>query len=271
MFKCLFLLFFPLSLFAQFKVEGRITDKTSLAPVPYVNIGIQEKGIGTVSGDDGTYEIHLTPELRGRFLTFSRLGYEDYFIEITDQLLLSGLHDVGLESVSIQLNNVHVKTGNVVVIGFKPTNDKAKGFFSPSGLGGEAGALIPNKDSVFLTHFNMNILSVTFDSLRFRLNFYSVKKGKPFNKLNKQDIVFVIKKNDSGIHSIPLMDHDLVMNSDFISTLELLQVYGNSNDRSFFYSASLLPNASAYRRKVSQDKWERFKKVTTCFWFYAVK
>ncbi len=78
-----FLLFFLLVSITVFSQEnliltGKILDKKTKQPVPFVHIGIPEKGIGTTSAFDGSFEFKLPAAFENSLLTVSCMGYDTY-------------------------------------------------------------------------------------------------------------------------------------------------------------------------------------------------
>ena len=71
---------FTTTLFAQsdITISGYILDKETNLPLPYVNIGFVEKAVGTVSDENGKFQ--LTFNVRkvsfDAILQISSLGYE---------------------------------------------------------------------------------------------------------------------------------------------------------------------------------------------------
>src|SRR5688572_6268440 len=57
-------------------VEGKVVEHSTKSPIGYVNIGILNSPIGTISNEDGTFSIRIPPAHGGDSLTFSMLGYE---------------------------------------------------------------------------------------------------------------------------------------------------------------------------------------------------
>lgn len=75
-------LFFLLSVtcFSQenLVLTGKILDKKTKQPVPFVHIGIPDKGIGTTSGFDGSFELKLPKSFENSQLMVSCMGYDTY-------------------------------------------------------------------------------------------------------------------------------------------------------------------------------------------------
>ena len=67
-----------------FTVKGKVTDDKGI-PLPYANIGLYEKNVGTLSDPDGTFEITLPASSTNDSLIFSTVGYE------TKKIAVSGL------------------------------------------------------------------------------------------------------------------------------------------------------------------------------------
>ena len=53
-----FLLFIPV-LNAQYILQGRIIDALTKEPLPFVNVGVLKKEIGTVSNEDGFFFLEV--------------------------------------------------------------------------------------------------------------------------------------------------------------------------------------------------------------------
>jgi hypothetical protein len=246
-----------------------VVDKVSQQPIEYANIGIFEKGVGTVCNTMGIFTLTIPAGLEHQSLLISHLGYTNQVIRIN-----GGFNDlkIELEPVSLELKEVTIHAGEKTEIGYRPTDDAAKGFFTAKGLGLEGGTFIKNKDTILLTTFNFNILQIPFDSLRFRLNFYSIKKNKPAEKINLQDIVFTLLKKDLGIFSLALSPYKIQVSGDFICTFELVELFGQSAENAqFLFSA--IPDKEGYipRKEISHGKWSTVKNYSLCFWFTGKK
>jgi hypothetical protein len=68
-------LFFPILAQTSYKISGRITDASTGEGIPFVNIAIKGKTVGTTSDENGKYS--LTSTQTGDSLLFSSLGYQN--------------------------------------------------------------------------------------------------------------------------------------------------------------------------------------------------
>lgn len=258
--------------FGQVKVKGTITDKNTLQPVEYANIGIFEKGVGTVSNTDGNFEFIIPVEFKDNPITVKHLGYKDVIVNITEVNSDPSSLKIELEPSVSELKEVIISATRETNIGYKPNGEQVKGFFKAAGLGLEGGTLIKNNGQILLTQFNLNILKIPFDSLKFRVNFYAVKNNKPYETINKKDIVFTVLKSDTGAFSLPLQNEKIQVTDNFICAIELIELFGNNAENAeFLFSA--IPNKEGviYKKTISMGKWERIKNYSLCFWFNGKK
>jgi hypothetical protein len=258
--------------FAQIKLSGTIINNATLQPIEYANIGLLEKGVGTVCNSLGKFNLVVPSDLLNNLLVISSLGYETATLKISD--LKNNLTELKIElkPSAILLQEITVMASQQVSLGYKPNGNQVTGFFKATGLGLEGGTLIQNTGQVKLTQFNLNILKIPFDSLKFRVNIYSVKKDKPKTKLNTKDIVFTISKADTGLYSLPLVNQNIRVIDNFICTIELIELYGQpAENAEFLFSAIPNKDGIIYKKTISFGSWERIKKYSLCFWLTGDK
>lgn len=267
------ILFLPSIVSAQIiNIKGVVKNTDTKETIPYVNIGIFEKAIGTVSNENGHFEILIDAEYSGDKLSFSHINFKE------NQIIINY---VIADSLTVYLKPTHYKLPEVMVYGRKQyiigeigksdDGNSAKGFFKPKGLGGEAATLIYNSGACKVNTFNMNVLENSFKELTFRLNFYNIKSKKPYKKIAPETI-FKILGNQNGTLSINLENENIKINGNFIASIELINMEKSENDNSeFFFSAYQENKAITYRRLIGMDKWERIQKVGLCFWMEIEK
>src|SRR5688500_4884102 len=69
---------------SQTQISGKVIDTENRKPLSYVNIGIKEKNIGTVSKEDGFFKIEVPLEYQSDSLTFSIVGYHELSLAIEE-------------------------------------------------------------------------------------------------------------------------------------------------------------------------------------------
>ena len=263
---------FRLFVFGQIKFSGTIIDNVTRLPIEYANIGLLEKEVGTVCNSLGKFELLVPDDLVNNLVVISHLGYETTTLKISELKSKSSELKIELKPAAIILQEIAILASRQVSLGYKPNGNKVTGFFKAAGLGLEGGTLIQNNGQVSLTQFNLNILKIPFDSLKFRLNFYSVKKGNPSNKINLKDIIFTISKADTGLYSLPLANENIQVTDNFICTIELIELFGQSAENAeFLFSAIPNKDGFIYKKTISLGSWVRIKKYSLCFWLTGNK
>jgi len=103
------LCFLSFSFLAQNEIEGIVQDSETKTPIPYVNIGIVRKNIGTVSDGEGKFNLRYPSALANDTIKLSSLGYETKSISVKDFLSkLEISSTIELKPEIIALNEVVV-------------------------------------------------------------------------------------------------------------------------------------------------------------------
>src|ERR1700743_570917 len=75
------------SISAQTTISGKVIDADNKEMLPYVNIGIKHKNIGTVSTKNGSYSILIPAQDEDDTLTFSMVGYNEFNLPLRNIIL----------------------------------------------------------------------------------------------------------------------------------------------------------------------------------------
>ena len=274
--KILFLFFgfITSTAFAQYEIviEAYVVDDVTKSPIPYVNIGFLQKGIGTVSNETGYFILKYDEQSvwEKEILKFSVLGYETLSVEANKLFdLLSNTDKIALTPKAISLDET--------VITAIATEDKQIGTLNYSNgtigywkdkiaLGGEIGTRLRiNKKKSKIKELKIRVLENLSDSLRIRINIYDYDKREPKNNIVNTNIFHTISIK-KGIETINLKPYNIVVNNDVIVSIEVVEVF---DDVIGFVVAGLkktgVSTASTYTRYISQDKWKRTDGVAMNF------
>lgn len=93
-------------------IKGEIKDATTGEMLPYVNISIENKNIGTISNADGVFILSIPKEHASDSVIFSYIGYKKKYFLAKD-LIENSFNTIELSSDAIIL-------GEVTVIGLSP-------------------------------------------------------------------------------------------------------------------------------------------------------
>lgn len=258
-----FILFSYLSSYAGLAQtgSGSIQNARTKEAIPYVNIGIVSKGIGTVSGIDGQFSIPLHDSIDDQTLKFSCIGYKSLVIRVKDfkKAHLNKTATLFLEENVFTLGQVVVKPKifKTKVLGNSNHSRSVIAGFMSNDLGSELGTIMKIKRSpTFIEDVNFNIGRNLLDSVKFRVNIYSMKDGQPDSILLKEPI-YITTKLEHGKLSIDMKKYNLWVNTDFFVSLEWIEDYGQNK---LYFSAGLMDSNSMYR-KTSQDRWHKASPV----------
>lgn len=181
----LILLFLPVCVFAQIKIEGRVIDAVTKQPIPYVNLESFRYKTGTQSNQDGEFVFELPQGKISDTLKISSIGYQDKYltnVQSANEILLE------LKPATIALEEVIIRKGKSVLkeVGvlektgsnFNPFNERLR----RSGV--QTAVLMKNEEKgkgiVKSVHFFIGRHKY---NAPFRVRLYDNEKGLPGNDL----------------------------------------------------------------------------------------
>lgn len=235
----LLLIFLTISsaFFAQQKITGTIFDKSTKQPIPFVSIGIIGKSAGTLSNEQGFFDITFLENQKKDSLKISAIGYKPLVFLVSD-FIKEVNKSIGLEALPTQLAEVIIrsKKAKYKILGTtKYTKNNCTGFADIEGnwKGSEAAILIKNKKNCQIENFSFFVIQNKYnDSLSFRLNLYSrisPPAGSPswFGEdwvgptILKKAIIFKVGVKQ-GEFTLPLAAYNIQTSDDFFVSLECL-------------------------------------------------
>jgi len=267
------LLFISLVTYSQNKlISGNILNFESNKPLPYVNIGITDKPVGTVSDKNGFFKLLLNNHVTLKdTIVFSHVGFK------TEKFLVSDLNKLE-EPISLLPQNMEL---DEVVLNSKNIDFKSKKIGRTSkGLGlmhsnfytayeknvddrlsKEKGMKFSVRRNCYIKNLNFNITSNDFKSLKFRVNFYKIKDGLPTDLIVHENIIFEIRDEYLGWYNVDLEKYNIYLNSkieEIAVTIQWLEsVKTNEKSKYFAISTSSSPVHTGYFREKAMDKWNK--------------
>jgi len=244
-------LIFTFNLLLGQNLSGIVINEDNKKPIEYVNIGIINKDIGTVSDLEGKYSISIDSQFQKDTIMFSKIGYFPKKMKVknlkSNTKITLKEKDYLLEKVTIKPNLFEEKTLGVTT----KTKLIAAGF-KDNRLGYECGILMKTKKPTLLKEVNINISQCTYDTIYFRLNIYKEKGRKNFTNILKKPI-YVKRSGDSIKESInvDLQSKNILVDNDFLVTLEHIK---DLDEGGLYFCAGLFNKT--YYRKTSQGEWE---------------
>ena len=253
-------------LHGQTAYKGTVVDAQTEQPIPFVNIGIVGRGIGTVSDINGAFLLEFpSNRISGTDLVrVSSLGYEPIVLSVSrleaqKDSLLFRMKDEPISLKEVVLTNLPIYRVEEE-IGYPGMSGKGIGYWKDSvALGGELASVIRvDKGLRKLNALFFDVLYNPSDSVKLRLNFYEPMPGPkyPGENLNQsgRNILHTLKKGKS-LAVVDLEPYDIWVRDDFIVSMELLQVHGTETV-GLSLPAGSYGSGRSYRRYASQGNWE---------------
>jgi hypothetical protein len=277
--RTLWAIFLGLSLinvYGQKDFKGKLIDAKSKEPLPYVNIGIVDKGVGTVSDEEGIFHLTLNKEVIAEddVILFSSLGYGQKEIPVSEAVFVYNEYpEILLTPSDIELSEVVVTNDQLVPIteyvGYQNNGNSSFGYWRDNiALGGElATKITAKKGPRQLNALEFEVWENPSDSVLVRINIYADDGplGRPKTNLNQsnKNIITTLQKG-RGFVDVDLEPYGIYVEDDFYVSLELLKVYGEA-ELGLVIAASNGDDGS-YRKYASQDKWERLSDINMAYY-----
>ena len=277
------ILFVSLQGFSQVIIKGSVGNLSTKEPLAYVNIGISNKEIGTISDKNGNFVLNINQAIaENELVMFSHIGFESLEISLKK---LSEKNEIWLVPSVNELNEVVLippktwtkkigrtsKGAGMMHISFYSTYEKEINVE----LGREKGMLFDIKNDCRLYNLNFCISGNEFKSIKFRLNIYNLKEGIPNENILDKNIIIEVKDGQTDWFQFDLKPYEIYLAKELNQvaiTLTWLESekLDQKNWRFSFYAA-MLPYFTMVNRDKSMASWSKTDAAismyvnTTCY------
>ena len=255
----------------EYEVTGKIINSKTQEKIEFVNIGISNKGVGTVSNENGLFNLKLNELVNtSDSIIFSHIGYQTKIIKVAkfstkETTILLEPETTILKEVSI----AKTKTPKPKKIG---RSSKGLGLLHSNfytyyekdvddRLSKEIGMQLKIKRNCEIDSLTFNITSNDFKKLKFRVNFYKIENGKPTDIIVHQNIIFEINNKFLGWFSVNLKPYDIFFKDDtgdIAVTIQWVQSEkATSKSKYFSISTAQSPLNVAFYREKAMDTWTK--------------
>ncbi len=240
--------------------NGFVLDEETHLPIPFVNIGIVNRNVGTVSSENGAFEIRLDAKYDTDSLRFSSIGYASHTFLTRDfkHRFSSGDGTISLIPKPITLQDVVItaESKKAFALGHPPRSRFTKVGLYYNRLGHEIGTLFESKNSFpsYLDSVQLNFVNCNYDSIFLRLNVYSVDGDRVENILPQSVFINLTKKEALANPVINLTPYDLLVGKKYLVSIEIVKDLGELGLK--FYATLKVDKLHTLYRGTSQDKWQ---------------
>ena len=257
----LFLFVFLLSftaLNAQHIVQGRIIDAFTKEPLPFVNIGVLKKELGTVSNEEGFFFLEVPDLFAKETLRFSMIGFDERDFQVADlEAILLSNNTLVLAEQTTFLEEVVLtakKKWDTRVSGNSTTSKLLITGFTSNQLGNEIALFVKvKKTPAYIDGIQFSVVENIYPEVRFRVNVYSSDYRFPDENILKENI-FVNLKQSEGLISVDLKEYDILVDDDVFISLEWIDE--DLGSEGLWFSAGVF-GKSIYARSTSQAEWKK--------------
>lgn len=244
------------SSFAQTTLTGIVVDADNREALPFVNIGIKNKNIGTSSLPDGTFSITIPTQNENDTLILSMVGYSGLYIPIKN-IVSSNQRTFQLKMRPIEMKSVVVTASKLVEHKFGIKNNGAIIHFTDVSTNQndifEIAQLIKLDTTISkITSVNLHINESRKDSGTFRINFYSYDGNRPTERIFEKSIVQT-KRIQEGWLKFDLTKYKVYLKGSFVVAIEFIPTKKKNNP--IYYEVKLGGSSKSFVRTSSQGEW----------------
>ncbi len=241
-------------------IKGEVQDNQTSELLSYVHIGVIGKNMGTISKEDGTFEMSIEKGKSTDTLGFSMIGYE------TKKMSLNELNQeyliIKLKPTKYNLSLITIEESRLVRKSLRKKKIGAKRFISTmtggggTGWGGEIGIKIRNGGNLYkVNRLNFRLNEITHDSILFRVNFYKVDGDMPSESILTKEIFLKGYYGEEWVSGF-LEDENIFFDEDIIVSIETIKVW-NSRKKGYtmFFKKRILYSSKVYLKDTSMSDW----------------
>ncbi len=240
---------------------GVIQDKQDRSTLSYVNIGLLNSDLGTVSDKTGEFKIKIPLSQNVDSLRFSRIGYKPVIVAVKDLNSNKEQHQIFLEEDVSELSEVilRAKTWKRKKLGNQTKSNFIGHLFYYEQLGKEMGIkLNVNKKPNFVEAFHFHVSYNRFSAKSFfRLNIYTIENGKPAENILRHNIIIPVDAKQTGMISTNLEAYDIVLTEDVIVSLEWVDNEGEVKPTEALVISVGLFTGGVYERNSKEAKMRK--------------
>lgn len=252
---------------AQTTLKGRVSNAENREPLGYVSIGIPGTSAGTVAAPDGSFELDVSATHSSDSVVFSFLGFARRVLAVAD-LSVQNSADVALQPAAFALREVVIgpDAGQTVLLGEDKISTRMAVNFAINdrmnqNLGSEVGRRFKIKKPSVLENFRFFVASNGFDTVRFRINVYELRSGKPGDNLLKDNIFVTLTGRQRGWVDVDLRPYDVRVDESVVVAVEWVFAAGKGRSLSLPIAMSR-PGSKHFYKYGSHARWKGFASMS---------
>jgi hypothetical protein len=229
-----------------------------MQPLPYANVGIKSRNVGTVSNDSGLFKLDIPSQYTNDTLIVSIVGYEEIHLLLAEMSTVAGKHEYLMWPLNVKLDEFTFQATKL--------RERKYGLYKYHPIMHFLDASIQQDDAFEIaqrmrtgegrkkvTSVNLHINGDRKDSGIFRINFYSCVGNRPGRRITEKSIVQT-KAIRNGWLAFDVSKYNVYAEGDFIVGLEFIP-NGKKGQRTV-YEVKPGGRAKSFVRLSSQGEWQ---------------
>lgn len=243
------------------QISGRCIDSSG-KPIPYVNIGIKNTIIGTVTGSNGDFLIDENELSENNTVVVSHIAYKTKSVNLLKKSVVEIIMEPSYYDLEeVKIGALKYEFTKKKRIGNNTLTEHVVTGFSSHNFGSEVGKFFKvnkgNKYKIEKVHFN--IAELGYKTGTFRINFYKTfgDRNIETERCNNNDIIMEVSK--TGDVDVDVKNENLVFENDFLVSIECINYIKNMpsvvNEHKAIYFSSNVFCGPMYLRANHVTKW----------------
>ncbi|MFH2141950.1 MAG: carboxypeptidase-like regulatory domain-containing protein [Bacteroidota bacterium] len=253
---------------AQTEFIGKIVSSNDNQPVAYVNIGIINKDVGTVSDIYGNFILKISDKYLNDSIRISSIGFISKVFKV-NEILKCNRDTIYLDKAVYTLSEAVIKPEKYTskIIGNRFQYGIA-GSYGVDQLGNELGIKVELKGKPsMLEGFGFYLAENYCDTLFFRVNIYKITDTVPQENILKKNI-FIKTATKRGEVFFDLKKYNLMLEDDFLISIEWIKNY--EKDCIYFRYRPGIFTTPVFLKVASQGAWH-MERNWGAYFFVSVK
>ena len=244
-------------------ITGAVASGATQQGIPFVNIGLPRRGLGTVTDEQGRYQLAYNPAYAADTVRISSLGFRTQLLPFAALLAAPAIR---LAPEEVALNEVSVTAAGAYrrqhTLGLDKPSSHLKFYMMSNELGTEIGTLVHlARRPALVQSLHVAVMKNEAGPLTFRLNLYRLDaKGAPTSEKLLAHDIFVTAPPEAGVLTVDLGANRVVLDQDFLLALEWVKAPDGApaadyTKRISFGGALKAGGMQLYMRRTSQAAW----------------
>jgi hypothetical protein len=240
------------------QVEGKVLEEES-GPIGYVNIGIPDSRIGTVSNEDGTFELTIPESYKADTLRFSAIGYHprEIPVKVAKQQGKFFLEEKVYQSEKVTIKEREGDYQTEKLGDWKPLLGWNYACSSPEGCK-MVERLEMDLDSAYLKTVRIWIGKNEDTSAKARVWVFEENQSKPGAPLLKAPVIQQVPLGKDWM-TFDVADQSIRVKDDFFVGIEFLNYSSSSNDGPYVGCRYGGDQWTSWQMFNPQSGWEPFE------------